>query len=67
MTEQEEDDIINQAATIKHRHFTAAEEKWKQTPDKEKNRPWPRCKNLTCNRTLKCRQLSNERCEGFEY
>lgn len=68
MTEAEEDAILKQAAEIRHRHFAVAEKKWAETPDHEKQRPWPRCHNITCNRTLVCKTRTGAGdCEGWEY
>lgn len=63
-----EDEIIRQADKIKSRAFNEAERKWKETPDVEKKRPWPRCHNLTCNRTLVCQaKFGKKSCEGWEF
>lgn len=63
MTEQQEDEILASAAAIKSRLFKEAEAKWLATPDTAKMRPWPRCQNITCNRTLICQ----DHCHGFDY
>jgi len=64
MDTNQEDEILKAANEIKHKAYADAEAKWKETPDNEKKRPWPRCGNLTCNRTLTC---VKEHCEGFDF
>lgn len=67
MTEAEEDAIIKQADVIKHRIFAEAEKKWAETPRDQKMRAWPRCGDITCNRTMVCQARSGNRCSGFDY
>jgi hypothetical protein len=67
-----EDTIIKLADDIKAKAFAEAEAKWKATPYDEKKRPWPRCKNLTCNRTLECqahaaKSAEPRTCYGFDF
>lgn len=67
MNIEDEDEIIKQANKIKSDAFNEAERKWAETPDEEKKRPWPRCWNLTCNRTLVCLATNGGKCEGWEF
>lgn len=69
MDRAEEDRILAAANEIRGRIFREAETQWATTPDVEKQRPWPRCHNLECNRTLVCRELvdADARCEGWDF
>ena len=74
-THTEEDAIIAQAQEIKSTAYKDAETKWAATPRGEKTRPWPRCKDLTCNRTLICQGkdyevfagMTQNTCRGFDF
>lgn len=66
-TVEEEDRIIRQADEIKSRIFNGAEVRWQSTPDAERQRPWPRCWNITCNRTLVCQADDGKKCEGWDW
>lgn len=59
-----EDAILSQAEAIRAKAFYDAEARWKDTPDGQKERPWPRCSDITCNRTLVCKGIG---CSGFDY
>lgn len=63
----QEDSIIEAADLIRNWHYKNAEAKWADTPDDQKERPWPRCHNLQCNRTLRCLELDKKSCEGFDF
>ena len=67
MTIEEEDKTLREAHAIRSRLFDEAQEKWKVLSDAEKKRPWPRCTNVTCNRTLVCVGTRDEGCQGFDY
>jgi len=59
-----EDQIIAAADAIRSKAFVDAETRWAETPPDKRTRPWPRCQNFTCNRTLTC-QTNN--CRGFDF
>lgn len=64
MDTKHEDAIIQIADDIKRQAYSKAEATWKLTPNSEKKRPWPRCHDLTCNRTLTCKKVN---CKGFDF
>lgn len=59
-----EDGILARAEAIRAKALHDAEARWKATPDDQKTRPWPRCGDITCNRTLVCKKTG---CEGFDF
>ena len=64
---EEENAILAQANAIIGRTFREAEAKWAATPDADKQRPWPRCHSLDCNRTLVCLEQHNKPCQGWDF
>lgn len=63
MTHEQEDRIITEARAIQRETYLQAEVTWALTDRDKQTRPWSRCNNITCNRTLVCQ----EKCEGFDF